>query len=72
VRTCNCIYAMIQQRQRDIEYRETANETRQRCLQKLVILRYFHVLLKMYGKFGAPILRLECTDMSVFWRIPKN
>ncbi len=30
VRTCNCIYAMIQQRQRDIEYRETANDTRQR------------------------------------------
>jgi hypothetical protein len=30
VRTCNCIYSMIQQRQRDIEYRETANDTRQR------------------------------------------
>lgn len=29
-KTCNCIYSMIQQRQRDIEYREAANETRQR------------------------------------------
>lgn len=29
-KTCNCIYAMIQQRQRDIKHRETANDTRQR------------------------------------------
>ncbi|KAG0619697.1 hypothetical protein M758_4G158000 [Ceratodon purpureus] len=35
VRTCNCIYAMIQQRQRDIEYRETANETRQRLMSDM-------------------------------------
>lgn len=29
-RTCNCIYALLQQRQRDIEFRESANEQRQR------------------------------------------
>ncbi|KAG0596333.1 hypothetical protein M758_UG244300 [Ceratodon purpureus] len=34
-KTCNCIYAMIQQRQRDIEYRETANDTRQRLETKM-------------------------------------
>jgi X breakpoint 2-interacting protein len=35
VQTCNCIYAMIQQRQRDIEYRETANDTRQRLMSDM-------------------------------------
>lgn len=34
-KTCNCIYAMIQQRQRDIEYRETANDTRQRLMSDM-------------------------------------
>ncbi|KAJ3693395.1 hypothetical protein LUZ60_008875 [Juncus effusus] len=29
-RTCNCIYALLQQRQRDIEFRETSNESKQR------------------------------------------
>ncbi|KAK4370192.1 hypothetical protein RND71_009667 [Anisodus tanguticus] len=31
-RTCNCVYALLQQRQRDIEFRESANEQRQRLL----------------------------------------
>ncbi|XP_077238323.1 uncharacterized protein LOC143879698 isoform X2 [Tasmannia lanceolata] len=31
-RTCNCIYSLLQQRQRDIEFRETSNEQRQRFL----------------------------------------
>ncbi|CAK9878294.1 unnamed protein product [Sphagnum jensenii] len=35
VQTCNCIYAMIQQRQWDIEYRETANDTRQRLMSDM-------------------------------------
>lgn len=30
-RTCNCMYALIQQRQQDAEFRETAHETRRRC-----------------------------------------
>ncbi|KAF3325793.1 afadin- and alpha-actinin-binding protein [Carex littledalei] len=29
-RTCNCIYALLQQRQRDIEFRESSNDLRQR------------------------------------------
>lgn len=29
-RTCNCIYALLQQRQRDIEFRESSNDQRQR------------------------------------------
>nr|XP_029118602.1 afadin- and alpha-actinin-binding protein isoform X2 [Elaeis guineensis] len=29
-RTCNCIYSLLQQRQRDIEFRELSNEQRQR------------------------------------------
>ncbi|KAG6383294.1 hypothetical protein SASPL_156958 [Salvia splendens] len=29
-RTCNCIHALLQQRQRDVEFRESANEQRQR------------------------------------------
>ncbi|XP_048323325.2 uncharacterized protein LOC107418512 isoform X1 [Ziziphus jujuba] len=34
-RTCNCIYALIQQRQRDVEFREFANEQRQRLLSDI-------------------------------------
>ncbi|KAL9242264.1 hypothetical protein vseg_016283 [Gypsophila vaccaria] len=29
-RTCNCVYSLLQQRNRDIEFRESANEQRQR------------------------------------------
>lgn len=34
-RTCNCMYALIQQRQRDVEFRESANEQRQRLLSDI-------------------------------------
>ncbi|GFS36108.1 afadin/alpha-actinin-binding protein [Actinidia rufa] len=34
-RTCNCIYALLQQRQCDIEFRESANEQRQRLLSDI-------------------------------------
>ncbi|PHT75805.1 hypothetical protein T459_19327 [Capsicum annuum] len=34
-RTCNCVYALLQQRQRDIEFRESANEQRQRLLSDI-------------------------------------
>lgn len=47
VRTCNCIYAMIQQRQRDIEYRETANETRQRCKLMLSMAKCVVSIIKV-------------------------
>ncbi|XP_058113743.1 uncharacterized protein LOC131256735 isoform X2 [Magnolia sinica] len=34
-RTCNCIYSLLQQRQRDIEFRESSNEQRQRLLSDI-------------------------------------
>ncbi|KZV14515.1 Afadin- and alpha-actinin-binding protein [Dorcoceras hygrometricum] len=34
-RTCNCMYALLQQRQRDIEFRESANEQRQRLMSDI-------------------------------------
>ncbi|KAL0302242.1 UNVERIFIED_CONTAM: Afadin- and alpha-actinin-binding protein B [Sesamum angustifolium] len=34
-RTCNCVYALLQQRQRDVEFRESANEQRQRLLSDI-------------------------------------
>ncbi|EOA30797.1 hypothetical protein CARUB_v10013941mg [Capsella rubella] len=37
-RTCNCIYALIQQRQRDVEFRESSNDQRQRLLSDMARL----------------------------------
>ncbi|EYU20906.1 hypothetical protein MIMGU_mgv1a008477mg [Erythranthe guttata] len=34
-RTCNCMYTLLQQRHRDIEFRESANEQRQRLLSDI-------------------------------------
>ncbi|XP_050372837.1 uncharacterized protein LOC126790580 isoform X2 [Argentina anserina] len=34
-RTCNCMYSLIQQRQRDVEFRDSANEQRQRFLSDI-------------------------------------
>ncbi|KAF7806631.1 afadin- and alpha-actinin-binding protein [Senna tora] len=34
-RTCNCIYFLLQQRQRDIEFRDSANEQRHRLLSDI-------------------------------------
>ncbi|XP_010265428.1 PREDICTED: afadin- and alpha-actinin-binding protein isoform X1 [Nelumbo nucifera] len=34
-RTCNCIYSLLQQRQRDIEFRESSNDQRQRLLSDI-------------------------------------
>ncbi|KAL5699206.1 hypothetical protein ACHQM5_030142 [Ranunculus cassubicifolius] len=34
-RTCNCIYSLLQQRQRDIEFRESTNEQRQRLMSDM-------------------------------------
>lgn len=45
-RTCNCIYTLLQQRQRDIEFRESANEQRQRLMSDI-------------SRFEAKIERLE-------------
>ncbi|CAK8564136.1 unnamed protein product [Lathyrus sativus] len=45
-RTCNCIYFLLQQRQRDVEFRESANEQRQRLLSDI-------------SRFEAKVERLE-------------
>ncbi|CAA7022204.1 unnamed protein product [Microthlaspi erraticum] len=37
-RTCNCIYALIQQRQRDVEFRESSNDQRQRLTSDMARL----------------------------------
>ncbi|XP_030456477.2 uncharacterized protein LOC115677449 [Syzygium oleosum] len=34
-RTCNCLYSLLQQRQRDVEFRDSANEQRQRLLSDI-------------------------------------
>lgn len=34
-RTCNCMYSLLQQRQRDVEFRDSANEQRQRLLSDI-------------------------------------
>ncbi|KAJ7955785.1 Afadin-and alpha-actinin-binding protein [Quillaja saponaria] len=34
-RTCNCIYFLLQQKQRDVDFRESANEQRQRLLSDI-------------------------------------
>ncbi|KAK1289140.1 hypothetical protein QJS10_CPB18g00202 [Acorus calamus] len=34
-RTCNCIYSLLQQRQRDIDFRESSNEQRHRLLSDI-------------------------------------
>eukprot|EP00250_Pteridium_aquilinum_P020912 c24989_g11_i1 orf=271-1578(+) len=38
VRSCNCIYALLQQRQKDIEFRDSSNEQRQRFLSDMARL----------------------------------
>ncbi|XP_010414818.1 PREDICTED: afadin- and alpha-actinin-binding protein [Camelina sativa] len=45
-RTCNCIYALIQQRQRDVEFRESSIDQRQRLLSDM-------------GRLEAKVERLE-------------
>ncbi|XP_041021690.1 afadin- and alpha-actinin-binding protein-like [Juglans microcarpa x Juglans regia] len=34
-RTCNCLYSLLQQRQRDVEFRDSASEQRQRLLSDI-------------------------------------
>ncbi|KAJ6849838.1 afadin- and alpha-actinin-binding protein [Iris pallida] len=47
-RTCNCIYFLLQQRQRDIEFRESTNELRQRMQSDI-------------SRLEAKVERLEAT-----------
>ncbi|AES92301.2 afadin/alpha-actinin-binding protein [Medicago truncatula] len=50
-RTCNCIYFLLQQRQRDVEFRESANEQRQRLLSD--ISRYEAKVERLDGQLQA-------------------
>ncbi|OAE25109.1 hypothetical protein AXG93_3217s1250 [Marchantia polymorpha subsp. ruderalis] len=38
VQTCNCLYALLQQRQRDIEFRDAANDQKQRLMSDMTRL----------------------------------
>ncbi|VVA99535.1 unnamed protein product [Arabis nemorensis] len=55
-RTCNCIYALIQQRQRDVEFRESANDQRQR---KNLATVFGFILLSDMARLEAKVERLE-------------
>lgn len=50
-RTCNCLYALLQQRQRDIEFRESTNDQRQRHMSDI-------------SRLEAKVERLEATISS--------
>ncbi|KAK3020377.1 hypothetical protein RJ639_047242 [Escallonia herrerae] len=58
-RTCNCVYSLLQQRQRDIEFRESANEQRQRFI--IVNLVAVYVLGPMDQTKGKITKEFKCT-----------
>ncbi|CAL9125131.1 unnamed protein product [Musa acuminata var. zebrina] len=72
-RTCNCIHSLLQQRQRDIEFRDASNEQRQRGLVRMVqtglslypIVSYvgmsvwFNILQSDISRLEAKVERLE-------------
>ncbi|CAL9210772.1 unnamed protein product [Musa hybrid cultivar] len=72
-RTCNCIHSLLQQRQRDIEFRDASNEQRQRGLVRMVhtglslypivsyvgMLVWFNTLQSDISRLEAKVERLE-------------
>ncbi|KAG8485728.1 hypothetical protein CXB51_019093 [Gossypium anomalum] len=62
-RTCNCIYSLLQQRQRDIEFRESANEQRQRLEAKVERL---DAQLQAKDREIATITRTEAKNTAAF------
>ncbi|KAG6644158.1 hypothetical protein CIPAW_08G036000 [Carya illinoinensis] len=54
VRTCNCLYSLLQQRQRDVEFRDSASEQRQRQ-----VLWPQSLLLLDLSRLEAKVERLE-------------
>jgi hypothetical protein len=62
-RTCNCIYALLQQRQRDIEFRESTNDQRQRCVPFLPFL--FHVAIPMF----LASVNLLTVNFHLIWKV---
>ncbi|KAK8655154.1 hypothetical protein V6N13_107744 [Hibiscus sabdariffa] len=69
-RTCNCIYSLLQQRQRDIEFRESANEQRQRLLSDISRLEAkverLEVQLQVKDREIATITRTEAKNSASF------
>ncbi|KAK2993484.1 hypothetical protein RJ640_015168 [Escallonia rubra] len=69
-RTCNCVYSLLQQRQRDIEFRESANEQRQRFLSDISRLEAkverLESQLSAKGREIATITRTEAKAAAAF------
>lgn len=69
-RTCNCIYSLLQQRQRDIEFRESANEQRQRFLSDISRLEAkverLESQLQVKDREIATITRTEAKNTAAF------
>ncbi|GMI89100.1 hypothetical protein like AT5G57410 [Hibiscus trionum] len=69
-RTCNCIYSLLQQRQRDIDFRESANEQRQRLLSDISRLEAkverLEAQLQVKDREIATITRTEAKNSAAF------
>ncbi|GLT80370.1 hypothetical protein SLA2020_518120 [Shorea laevis] len=69
-RTCNCLYSLLQQRQRDIEFRESANEQRQRLLSDISRLEAkverLESQLEAKDREIATITRTEAKNTAAF------
>ncbi|GMH03987.1 hypothetical protein Nepgr_005826 [Nepenthes gracilis] len=69
-RTCNCIYSLLQQRQHDIEFRESADEQRQRLLSDISRLEAkverLESQLAAKDREIATITRLEAKATTAF------
>ncbi|KAG4970108.1 hypothetical protein JHK85_036529 [Glycine max] len=67
-RTCNCIYFLLQQRQRDVEFRESANDQRQRLLSDISRLEAkverLEGLLQVKDREIATITRTEAKNTA--------
>ncbi|XVF47695.1 hypothetical protein PTKIN_Ptkin03bG0131500 [Pterospermum kingtungense] len=69
-RTCNCLYSLLRQRQRDIEFRESANEQRQRLLSDISRLEAkverLDALLQAKDREIATLTRTEAKNTAAF------
>ncbi|KAI4376815.1 hypothetical protein MLD38_014531 [Melastoma candidum] len=69
-RTCNCVYLLLQQRQRDIEFRESANDQRQRLLSDISRLEAkverLESQIEAKGREIATITRTEAKATAQF------
>ncbi|KAL3643092.1 hypothetical protein CASFOL_013907 [Castilleja foliolosa] len=69
-RTCNCMYALLQQRQKDVEFREAANEQRQRLLSDIsrLEIRVERLEAQLSGKDReiAAMTRTEAKSAATF------